>query len=66
MANKKVQKFAWLLLAILALSNGSMTLTVYKQGTWSILSGSMQIIGGIILLIVLYMVFKKNENDKSF
>ncbi|MDN4608165.1 hypothetical protein [Sporosarcina highlanderae] len=65
MANKNVRKFTWLLLAILGLGNGVMTLTFYKQSTLSILTGAMQIVGGIILLIVLHMVFKKKENGKS-
>ncbi|MDW0118536.1 hypothetical protein QTL97_16525 [Sporosarcina thermotolerans] len=65
MANKNVQKFAWLLLAILGFGNGVLTLTFYEQSTLSILIGAMQIGGGIILLIVLHMVFKKKENGKS-
>lgn len=66
MANKNVRKFAWLLLAILGFGNGVMTLTFYKQSTLSILTGAMQIVGGIILLIVLHMVLRKKRMGNPF
>ncbi|QOR64796.1 hypothetical protein IM538_13110 [Cytobacillus suaedae] len=59
----KAQKFIWFFLAILGFANGAITLTFYKQSTLSILAGSGQILGGIILLLVIYTVYKRKDND---
>jgi len=65
LTNKKVQIFAWLVLAILSLGNGVMNLTLYNQMTWSILASSMQILGGIILFIVIYS-FQKERRENPY
>ena len=65
MANKKILKFSWLLLALIGFGSGVRTLTYYKQSTLSMFAGSMQIINAIIILIVVYMFTKKKDNGKS-
>ncbi|WP_456278765.1 hypothetical protein [Bacillus sp. AK128] len=65
MVNRNVQKIIWFALAILGLGSGAMTLTIYKQSTLSVLAGTIQILGGIILLTVTYMAFKKKDESRS-
>ncbi|WP_186577063.1 hypothetical protein [Aquibacillus kalidii] len=59
MTKNNTQKIVWLFLTFIAFLNGIMTLTVYKQSVLSTFAGVMQIVGGVFILIIVYIVFKK-------